>query len=213
MFFARWEQGGPWSSAGIEGTVRWLGRLWALLLAPGGPSGDGQAPAPAPDSPTLRRLRRKLHQSVRHVTRDFETFSFNTVISRLMELANELSRASQEGAVGTPAWEEAVDVYLRLLAPVAPHLAEELWQRLGKPYSIHRQSWPQVDEEAAREEEITLVVQVNGKVRDRLTVPAGIADEEARREALASPVIQRFLAGREAAKVVVVPGRLVNVVV
>jgi leucyl-tRNA synthetase len=129
-----------------------------------------------------------------------------------MELMNELYQARDKGTAGSPAWEEALDVYLRMLAPVAPHLAEELWARLGKPYSVHRQPWPEVDEEATREESFTLVVQVNGKVRDRLSAPVGISKEDAEKRALASAGAQQFLEGKEVRKVIVVPGRLVNVV-
>ncbi|MFN7962581.1 MAG: leucine--tRNA ligase [Thermoanaerobaculia bacterium] len=206
MFFARWDQGGPWSSTGIEGTARWLRRLWSLFLEP-------PKTLAAAEPAVLRALRRKVHQTIRRVTTDFETFGFNTVISSLMELSNEMASAAQAGAAGSAEWQEAVDVYLRLLAPVAPHLAEELWERLDKPYSVHCAPWPQVDEEAAAEEEITLVVQVNGKVRDRLVVPAGLGEEEARQRAVASETVQRLLEGRAPKKVIVVPGRLVNVVV
>ncbi|HEX2164375.1 MAG TPA: leucine--tRNA ligase [Thermoanaerobaculia bacterium] len=206
MFFARWEQGGPWSSGGIEGTARWLRRVWSLLLDPPGDAGTAS-------DETRRRLRRKLHQAIGAVTADFERVQFNTVVSTLMELANEMGRAAQEGAAGTDEWAEAASASLRLLAPLAPHLAEELWHRLGQPGSVHRQPWPETDAEAAAEDEITLVVQVNGKVRDRLTVPAGVSREEAERRALAAEGARKFLAGVTVRKVVYVPGRLVNVVV
>jgi leucyl-tRNA synthetase len=204
MFFARWDQGGPWSSGGIEGTSRWLRRLWSLVLEP--------AAAKAADESLIRNLRRKVHQTLRAVTRDFREFEFNTIVSALMELLNEMNKAKQGGAYGTPAWEEAVDIYLRMLAPVAPHISEELWERLGKPYSVHTQSWPVVDEEAAREEEITLVVQVNGKVRDRIQVPVNISEEEAKAMALATEGVQRHLEGRSPRQIIYVRGRLVNVV-
>jgi len=100
-----------------------------------------------------------------------------------------------------------------LMAPVAPHIAEELWSRRGKPYSIHQQSWPAFDVELAKTDEITLVIQINGKVRDRLQVPADISEEAARQQALASEIIQRHLAGKEPRQVIFVPGRLVNIVV
>jgi len=206
MFFARWDQGAPWSSAGIEGTARWLRRVWSLLLAP--PAADGAEPS----EETVRALRRKVHQTVAAVTADFERFEFNTVVSALMELANEMARAAQEGATASDAWDEAVAIYLRLMAPVAPHAAEELWHRLGRGGSVHVADWPEVDEDAAAEDEITLVVQVNGKVRDRLVVPAGIAAAEAEERALASDGAKKFLAGQTVRKVVVVPGRLVNIV-
>jgi len=208
MFFARWELGGPWSSQGIEGTARWLRRVWGLVLDPPGAGSAAGSASPQ----TLRALRRKAHQTVAQVTRNFEDFAFNTIVSALMELANEMSRAAQAGAVGTPAWDEAVDLYLRLLAPVCPHIAEELWSRLGKEGSVHRSSWPEVDEAAAAEDEITLVIQVNGKVRDRIEVPADISREEAEARALASEAVVRHLEGKAPRKVIVVPGRLVNVV-
>ncbi len=124
-----------------------------------------------------------------------------------------MARAKGQGAWGTPAWDEAVDIYLRMLAPVAPHISEELWQRLGKPYSIHQQSWPKVDEAAAAQEEITLVVQVNGKLRDRITVPADIREEDAKALALASEAVTRFMEGKAPRQVIYVKGRLVNIVV
>ena len=205
MFFSRWNQGGPWNSSGIDGANRWLRRVWSAVL---------DAPAPgAFDAESARSLRRKVHQTLRSVTNDFENFEFNTIISSLMELLNEMVKARQQGAVGAPAWDEAVSIYLLMLAPVAPHISEELWHQLGKPYSIHQQDWPPVDEEAAAQDEITLVVQVNGKVRDRITVPADISAEDARRLALESESIQRHMEGKPARKVIYVPGRLVNVVI
>ena len=121
-------------------------------------------------------------------------------------------KAREQGMAGHPAWREAIDLYLRMLAPVTPHIAEELWSRIGKAYSIHQQSWPEVDEEAAAEVEITLVVQVNGKVRDRINVPADIQEDKAREIALSSPAIQKLLGDQPPRKVIVVPGKLVNIV-
>jgi leucyl-tRNA synthetase len=205
MFFARWDLGGPWNSSGIEGAARWIRRAWSLFTEP------AQAGEPRPA--VLLGLRRKAHQTVRQVTHDFETFEFNTIVSGLMELQNEMIRAREQGAGGTEAWEEAKDIYLRMLAPIAPHIAEELWARLGKPNSIHTQPWPELDEAAAAEEEITLVVQVNGKVRDRIVVPVGTGEAEARALALASPAVQKHLDYKEPRKVILVPGKLVNIVV
>ncbi len=207
MFFARWDQGGPWSYTGIEGTHRWLRRVWTLFTTPTPPTSTASAE-------TLRALRRKVHQTLRSVTRDFENFEFNTIISSLMELLNAMQKAFDQGASGSPEWAEAVDIYLRMLAPVCPHIAEELWTEvLGKPYSIHQQSWPQVDEEAAREEMLTLPVQVNGKVRDRITVPADADDETIKTAALAAAGVRKFLDGKEPRQIIIVPKRLVNIVV
>jgi leucyl-tRNA synthetase len=204
MFFARWDMGGPWNSSGIEGAARWVRRVWNLVTEQSSPG--------SPDPDALRTLRRKVHQTLRRVTHDYETLEFNTIVSSLMELLNDMAHARELGAGGRSEWDEAVDIYLRMMAPVTPHIAEELWAFLGKPYSIHTQAWPRVDEQAAAEEEITLVVQVNGKVRDRIVVPAGTGEEAARQAALASPAVVKYLEGRQPKKVVVVPGKLVNIV-
>ena len=204
MFFARWDLGGPWNSSGIDGSSRWLRRVWATMLE------DGKSAKFDDDS--VRKLRRKVHQTLQNITRDFETFEFNTIISALMELSNEMIKAKQEGAWGTPVWNEAVEIYLLLLAPVAPHITEEIWSRLGKPYSIHKQPWPALDEAAAAEDQITLVIQINGKVRDRITVPVDITEDDARKKSLASDIVQKFLAGQSPHQVIYVKGRLINIV-
>ncbi len=204
MFYARWDMGGPWSSGGIDGVSRWMRRSWTMVL-------EEPADAPLGDADAVRVLRRKLHQTLRAVTNDFEQFQFNTIISHLMELLNDLVRL-KGAAWGTPAWAEAVEIYTKMLAPVAPHIAEELWQRLGKPYSIHNAQWPAVDEAAAAEDEITLIVQINGKLRDRINVPADIAEEDAKAAALASPAVVKHLEGKAPRQVIYVRGRLVNIV-
>jgi len=205
MFFARWDMGAPWSSSGIEGTVRWVRRVWILYKE------SVKEGNPAPQ--VLKVLRRKVHQTLRNVTRDFETFEFNTIVSSLMELMNEMYKAREAGAAGTPEWDEALDLYLRMTAPVTPHIAEELWESLGKPYSIHQQPWPAFDPAATVEDQIILVVQVNGKVRDRIDVPVGISDADAKAAALSSEAVQKYLEGNPPKKIVVVPGKLVSIVV
>jgi leucyl-tRNA synthetase len=182
MFFARWDMGGPWSSGGIDGVLRWLRRVWTTILEP--------ADTVAVKDEAVKNLRRKVHQTLKAVTRDFETFEFNTIVSGLMELMNEMARVKAD-VYGSPAWTEACEIYLKMLAPVSPHISEEMWGLLGKPYSIHTQAWPKVDEAAAADEEITLVVQVNGKLRDRIVVPVGVGEEEAKKLALASEAVQK----------------------
>ena len=205
IFFAKWDMGAPWNRTGIEGTYRWLKRVWALFTEPVG------KPSASPE--TLKVLRRKVHQTLKQVTRDFEQFEFNTIISGLMELLNEMYKARDAGAAGSPEWVEAVDIYLRMLAPVCPHIAEELWEIIGKPYSIHTQPWPKVDEAATREDEITIPVQVNGKLRDRLVFPANATEAEIKSAALASETVRKHLEGREPKKVIVVGKKLVSIVV
>jgi leucyl-tRNA synthetase len=208
MFIAPWEQGGEWDDSGISGISRWLNRLWGLVL--GGyewsESAGGQLRAE-------RELERLSHQTIRKVTQDLERLRLNTMIAALMEFTNYLTKVKEEGAVSATAWELAVDTLMLLLAPTAPHLAEEIWQRTGHQYSIHNQDWPSWNEELAREEEITLVVQVNGKLRDRITVSASVTEDEAKKLALESEKVKPHIEGKQVAQVVYVPGRLVNLVV
>jgi len=205
MFIGPWDEGGPFGVEGIAGIWRWLNRVWGLVL---NQPDFGQAPGAA-----VRDLRRLTHQTIRRVTQDMERFRFNTQLAALMELTNGLLRNRDAGPADREAWNEGVESLLLMLAPVAPHISEELWARSGRPYSIHTQPWPACDEELAREEEITLVVQVNGKLRDRIQAPAGIQEDRAKELALASPRVQRFIDQKKVTKVIYVPGKLVNVVV
>jgi leucyl-tRNA synthetase len=205
MFFARWEMGAPWDSQGIEGAARWIKRVWTLFT-------DQTPPGTASDE-TKKVLRRKVHQALKRITRDFETFEFNTVVSSLMELMNEMYKAREAGAAGSDEWAEALEIYLKMMAPVTPHVAEELWSQMGKPYSIHQQAWPVVDEAATKEDSIEIPVQVNGKVRDRIVVPFGASEDEIKSAALASEAVRKFLEGQEPKKVIVANGRLVNIVI
>jgi leucyl-tRNA synthetase len=206
MFFARWEMGAPWDSQGIEGSARWVRRTWTLFTDP--------TPPGAASVEVKKNLRRKVHQTLRRVTRNFEQFEFNTIVSSLMELLNEMYKAREAGAAGSDEWKEAQEIYVKMMAPVTPHIAEELWTTyLRKPYSVHQQSWPQVDEAAAKEDVIELPVQINGKVRDRITVPAEASEDVIKAAALGSETVQKFLEGKEPRKVIVVKGKLVSLVV
>ncbi|MCJ7716696.1 MAG: class I tRNA ligase family protein, partial [Anaerolineales bacterium] len=205
MFFARWDLGGPWNSNGIAGTERWLNRTWSLITEP--------SQAGIPTNELMRNLKRDLHTALDRITRDYETVEFNTIISSLMELLNSLVEAKKAGAANTDEWDEILETYLLMMAPSVPHIAEELWTEvLGKPYSIHNQRWPEADQEMMKTDEITLIVQVNGKLRDRIVVPVDISKEDAEKTALASPGAAPFLEGETIRKVIIVPGRLVNIV-
>ena len=125
MFFTRWTLGGPWDSQGIEGTARWLRRVWNAFTDPVESAGQ-------PSEEVVTALRRKLHQTLESVTADYQSFEFNTIVASLMELMNEMYKAREQGAVGSPAWDEAADIYLRMMAPIAPHIAEELWAAAGQ---------------------------------------------------------------------------------
>ncbi len=207
MFIGPWDAGGPWSSRGIEGVHRFLQRVWDLVTIPPKPFSK---PAEAREVAALRRI---THKTIRKVTDDLEAFRFNTMLAALMEFNNYLLKARETPAVQSEAWPEAVRTMILLLAPSAPHLAEELWQRIGGAYSVHNQAWPEWDAAAAAEETITLVVQVNGRVREHMSVPVEISEQEAQELALASPKVQQQIAGRGIAKTIYVPGKLINIVV
>jgi leucyl-tRNA synthetase len=216
MFIGPWDQGGEWDDRGIKGVARWLNRVWFLVLD--GYSQDiPKAVLEEIDDGGARRagkeLRHVTHKTIKRVTQDLERFRFNTMIAALMEFTNYLGKVREERLVENAAWQEAIDALLLLLAPTAPHLAEELWTRTGHPYSMHNQAFPTWDEELAAEEEFTLVIQVNGRLRDRINVPVSITEREARELALRSERIRRYLEGGEVAKIIYVPRRLVNIVV
>ena len=211
LFFARWEMGAPWDSQGIEGSARWIRRVWTLFTDP---STAAQGKPTAAFDEMKKNLRRKVHQTLKRITRDFERFEFNTIVSSLMELLNDMYKARETGIAGNAEWNEAQEIYLKMLAPVAPHIAEELWTNyLHRRYSIHQQPWPKVDEEAAKEDMIEIPVQVNGKVRDRVLVSAEADEEEIKTTALASEVVQKYMEGKNPKKVIVAQRRLVSVVV
>jgi leucyl-tRNA synthetase len=205
MFIGPWTEGGPYRPQGIEGISRWLNRVWSLVLEP--------PPANSEDEETSRELQRQRHRTVKAVTEDLDSFRFNTMLARLMEYTNHLSRVREAGAVDRDVWQDAVETLVLMLAPSAPHIAEELWTRTGNAYSVHQQSWPRWDESLAASETYTLVVQVNGRLRDRFDVPLEIDEAAAKELALASPKVRPHTDGREIGRVLFVPRRLVNIVV
>ena len=214
MFLGPWDQGGPYDASGITGIYRWLNRAWNAV------TGDIRTAA-KPDAPETRDLRRWTHKTIKKVTEDIQEFRFNTMIAAMMEFTNELIRLRESGLHGDSsstevdgdAWREAVESLTLLLAPPTPHIAEELWQRLGKPYSIHTQPWPRYEEALARADEVEVAVQVNGKVRDRLLLPLDAPEDVARARALESASVSAHVAGKEIARVIYVPNRLLNIVV
>ena len=223
MFMGPWDQGGPWSPTGIGGVHRFLNRVWTLTLDPHGvEAGDpeaGRLPAGQDDAAARTTLRRAAHKTLRVVTGEYESFKFNTMVAHLIELANTLMRYRGTSVAGTAEWDEAVRLLLLMLAPAAPHMTEELWSRrlaaAGEPWSsIHDETWPLVDDTAAAEETREVPVQVNGKLRDRVVVAAGISDLELEQVVLARDKIAAALAGRSPDRVVIAGGgRLVNIVV
>jgi leucyl-tRNA synthetase len=207
MFLGPWDQGGPYDASGISGVYRWLSRVWNVATA-SVPTGDQAG------TPSTRALRRWTHKTIARVTADFETFGFNTIIAALMELTNELTKRRESGeGQDAVAWAEAIETLALLSAPIVPHIAEEIWERIGKPYSVHTQSWPKADTSLAADEAVEIAVQVNGKVRDRLLLPPDASEEDAKTRALASPSVSAYVGGKEIARVIYVPNRLLNIVV
>jgi leucyl-tRNA synthetase len=209
MFGFRWDQGGPWGSTDILGVQRFLERVWALVMEEPRQSRNGSEVEPS----VVRDLQRRQHQTIRKVSQDLQDFSFNTMVAALMEYSNHLIKAKESAVYGTSAWDDAVRTLLLMMAPGFPHIAEELWARLGMPYSVHQQEWPAWDQALAAEDVITIVVQVNGKVRDRFDAPADVTEENAKELALACQGVQKALAGKDPLKLIYVPGRLVNIVI
>ena len=223
MFMGPWDQGGPWSPTGIGGVHRFLNRVWTLVLdATGQEPGDPEAGSlPAGESENAARtgLRAAAHKTLRDVTADYEGFRFNTMIAKLMELSNTLFRYRGTVVAGSPEWDEAIRLLLLMLAPAAPHISEELWSRravaAGEPWgSIHEQPWPEVDASAVVESTREIPIQVNGKLRDKVTVPTDASAEEIEAAVLARERIQEILGGKAPDRIVVAGGgKLVNLVI
>ena len=207
MFISDFEQATPWSTQGLGGTYRWVRRAWDILLAP-----SNRSVADAATEQNDRELRRKMHKTIKKVSSDLETFRFNTVVSALMEFTNALYD-TQTHAVSATAFEQARDVLLIMLAPVVPFMAEEIWARKGHKYSIHQQKWLKYDAALAADDVIVLPVQVNGKLRDRIELPVGISEADAKDAALRSPNVQKHLEGKTPLKVIYVPGKMVSIVI
>ena len=204
-----------WSDQGVEGAARFLNRLWRIVRH------YAETVRTAPESydaasldPQDKELRRALHMTIRKVTEDIsERFNFNTAISAVMELVNAMHYYRDAVTDPKPALiRETVDALLRLMAPFAPHITEELWSATGHADSVHRQNWPKWDEQALKTDTVEIVVQINGKVRDKLTVPSEITGAELEKLAVGQERIQALLEGKKIVKVIAVPGKLVNVV-
>ncbi len=192
-----------WNDEAVSGAYRFLNRLWRAWEA------LGDAPPTGPADEELERLR---HATIQRVTADLDRFKFNTAVAALMELGNGLTRALENRTVSRLGCELALDTLVQLLHPFAPHITDELWQRRGHEGSLIEASWPEYDEEKLRRDRLTLVVQIDGKLRDRIEVDADADSDSVRQLALASARVQQHLEGRVVSRAVVVPGRLINLV-
>jgi leucyl-tRNA synthetase len=202
MFMGPLDKSAPWSDESIPGVYRFLQRAYRLIVED---SVAGESPAQLADGEGTDKQQRLLAKTVQGVTEDIEALRFNTAISKLMVFARDIGREA-------PLPRRAVEQFVLMLSPFAPHLAEELWERLGNSPSLASENWPQADPALLEEAVVVLAVQVNGKRRDEIEVPADADEETIRQQALASPSVKRHLAEREPKRVIVVPGRLVNIV-
>jgi leucyl-tRNA synthetase len=206
MFLGPWDQGGPWNDRGLTGMSRFLRRVYDLVhvTANAVPSdmGSGQGEA----------ILRFTHRTIKRVTADLADFQFNTQIAAMIELTNELMRHRDSELTATADWRFAVTTLVSLLAPSAPHVAEEMWEILGNPYSVHTAAWPEFEEAMTVDATVEIAIQVNGKARDRIEVSSDAGEETVRERALASERVQAHLEGRIPKKVIYVPGRLINIV-
>jgi len=205
MFAFEWQKGGPWDSRGIVGSSRFIDDVWKLGSA------EYQAGNVSDEASTT--LRRRVHQTIAKVDGDMVDFKWNTAVAALMTMRNEMLDALRSANVSDEIWTEARDALLKLLAPIAPHVTEELWRATGHADSIHVQPWPEADLDVAREDTVTMVIQVNGKVRDRVEVDAAISAEDAEALARASERVAQFTEGMTVRKVIARPPKLVNLVV
>jgi leucyl-tRNA synthetase len=206
LFIAPWGEGGSWYEEGIDGTRRFLNGVHFLVTE------TYPKNATEGDRQEERELVRLTHQTIKSCTEDIEAFKFNTYIAGLMKLRNALQDAHKSEVAGTAAYRRALDAMLLLLAPAAPHLAEELWKVTGHDYSIHEQTWPEYDAALSAAEEFELVVQVNGKVRDRFMLPVGVDEDHVRQTVLSRPKIVALLDGRQPRKVIYIPGKIFSLV-
>lgn len=203
LFMGPIELDAAWDSRGIAGVYRFLNRVWTLVQE------FNEADKTASDNDDA--VRRVQHKAARRVTNDFRRLSFNTAISGLMEYTNELYKLKTSG-FSDESWREALGTLTQLIAPLAPHMAEELWQQLGHDTLVHETAWPVWDDNLITEETMTIIVQVNGKLRAKLELPKDTAEDEVKARALAAENVAKFTGEKSPAKVIYVPGRLVNIV-
>jgi leucyl-tRNA synthetase len=213
MFAAPPEQSLEWSDSGVEGAYRFLKRLWKAVHEH---VGRGMAPPLNREAldDAQRTLRRKVHETIQKVSDDVgRRYTFNTAIAANMELLNELGRFDDDSDAGRAVVQEALESAVLMLAPIVPHIAHRLWQALGHDEAVVDCRWPRLDEAALVQDTLDIVVQVNGKLRGRVTVPARADRDAVQAAALADENVRKFVADGSLRKVIVVPGKLVNLVV
>ena len=211
LFIGPWNQSAAWSVEGLGGTFRFLQRTWTLV----GEFLDSKPEAKGHNSELEVQIARSVHKAIKKVSQDMAGLGFNTAIAALMECVNELYKIKSQHNFGLAhkVWGENLEKFVQLLAPFAPHIAEELWEQLGNKDSVHLSQWPAWDEDLIKEDLITLAVQINGKVRAELLLPPEVSEAEAIEAAKNDDKVAKILAGKKIKKAIYVPGRLVSLVV
>lgn len=207
MFAAPLELWAKWDPQGVPGTYRFLSRIWNLVHE------YETAESSELDDATVRELRSGTHRMIKKMTIDIEENRYNTAIAAAMTRVNELYKLKVEHLAINDAWQEALESLVACVAPFAPHIADELWHKLGQESTVHSDSWPAWDESLTISDMITIAIQVNGKVRAEVTVSKDASGEDLETTALANDRVQEFLVGKTVKRVIVVPGRLVNIVI
>ncbi len=201
-----------WTETGIEGIWRYVNRLWRMVSEPSVPLAQPGSPMPSALSPALDATRRATHKTIAAVTDDLDKFRFNRAVARIRELSNALEDLPAADLGSAEVLREGLETLTRLLGPMMPHLAEEMWQTLGGEGLLADQSWPVADPQLTQDEQVTIAVQVNGKLRGTLDVSRDMDKAAVENAALELPQVLRWLEGRPPRKVIVVPNRIVNIV-
>ncbi len=204
QFIGPWDQGGPWAPKGVNGLANWLGRVWSLFF---------DQPDRTDETTSIADLEYAIHYALKKVSDDTEVFKFNTSIAAMMELSNFLGKAKRSAVYNTPEWKWALETFNTMLAPYAPHIAEEIWNKSGHNSSVHLESWRKYDPSKLVKDSFELVVQVNGKMRGKLQAPSSISSAEAIALARGLEGIKAHVDGKETVKEIYITGRLVNIVV
>ncbi len=207
MFIGPFDAGGSFKAENLEGIWRFLNRFWSLVNEAWT---DNARNIETRESKAIERLR---HKTIKRITEDLSNFHFNTALAALMECNNALIKQQNDAVAQSTTYRRALETMMQLLAPFAPHITEELWQQTGHTGSIHKTDWPAYDEALTQDEAFTLVIQVNGKVRERIEVPTDISEQEVRELVLSNPRVAIFIGDATVQKIIYIPGRLVNVVV
>lgn len=207
MFIGPWEQGGEWNDSGINGAVRWLNKVWDLVHS-------NKSLLPKEISTDLFNQNNRIkNQTIKKVTEDIDKFKYNTAIASLMEYTNQLVELNSSATISHDQMYDTIEALLLLMSPITPHISEELWEQIGNGFSVHQSEWPKYDETLITNPTVTFIVQVNGRVRDKITLPSDILENDAKDIALKSPKIASHISGKSLSRVIFVPGKLINLVV